>query len=74
MQPIQFGPTLERSSFMTYYSKMCCKIMFPVNFNTVLYSLLFLHFVGGSEIIKELAVHLHERLQHIVDKRDDRPK
>lgn len=49
-------------------------MLFHVDFSTVMNSLLFLHFVGGSEIIKELAVHLHERFQHIVNKRDDRPK
>ena len=37
------------------------------------YSLLFLHFVGGSEVIKQVAVHLHEGLQHIVDQRHDGP-
>lgn len=36
-------------------------------------SLLFLHFVGGSEVIKQLAVHLHEGLQHVVDQRHDGP-
>lgn len=49
-------------------------MLFHVDFSTVMNSLLFLHFVGGCEFIKELAVHLHERLQHIVNKRDDRPK
>lgn len=37
------------------------------------YSLLFLHFVGGSEVIKQLAVHLHEGLQDVVDERHDGP-
>lgn len=36
-------------------------------------SLLFLHFVGGGEVIKQFAVHLHEGLQHVVDQRHDGP-
>lgn len=38
------------------------------------HSLLFLHFVGGSEVIKQLAVHLHEGLQHVVDQGHDGPE
>lgn len=37
------------------------------------YLLLFLHFVGGSEVIKQFAVHLHEGLKHVVDQRHNCP-
>lgn len=30
-------------------------------------SLLFLHLVGGSKVIKEFAIHLHKRLQNVVN-------
>lgn len=32
-------------------------------------SLLFLHLIRGSEVIKEFTVHLHKGLQDVVDKR-----
>ena len=30
-------------------------------------------FIGGGELIKERAVHLHQRLQHVVHQRDNGP-
>lgn len=35
------------------------------------HSLLLFKLVGGCELIKQLSIHLHERLEHIVDQRHD---
>lgn len=38
------------------------------------YSPLPVRFIGGGQLVKQCAVHLHQRLQHIVDQSDDCPE
>lgn len=62
----------------TFYFLLLLSLLYPVtqthtHKESESHSLLFLHFVGGSEVIKQLAVHLHEGLQHVVDQRHDGP-
>lgn len=52
---------------------VCCPCCIQRDKDGESHSLLLLHFVGGGEVIKQFAVHLHEGLQHVVDQRHDGP-